>query len=192
MKTRLPVILVFAIAATVIAQISHGQRDRFFRQRSRQRDRISDHGRRGVPNWKVDDQFAEDVFTFVRVQYGSYGRRWKWRTDYPDSDLNFSFRLQQLTSMKVDPNGKVLRLTDKELFNYPFLYIVEPGDLYFEEDEIVALRRYLLNGGFLMVDDFWGTYEWENFYQEIKRVFPNREPKEVPLGHPIFHCVYDL
>ena len=56
----------------------------------------------------------------------------------------------------------------------------------------MALRRYLLNGGFLMVDDFWGDYEWQNFYEQIKRVFPDREPEELPLDHEIFHCVYRL
>jgi hypothetical protein len=153
---------------------------------------ISD--RRGVPDWEVDPQFKSDVFTFVRVRYSSYGRRGggSWATDYPDSDLNFPFRLQQLTSMKVDPKPIILELTDDALFDYPFLYMIEPGSLVFSEDEITALRRYLLNGGFLMVDDFWGEDEWFNFYHEIKRVFPDREPQELPLEHPIFHCVYDL
>jgi len=195
MRNRLAAFCTILLLATLLAQVSHGQRG--FRQR---RDRGSQHRRergtqhrRGVPDWQVDDNFAKDVFTFVRVRYGSYGRRWgRWRTDYPDSDLNFSFRLQQLTSLKVDPNGKVLELTDEELFDYPFLYMIEPGRLYFEEEEVVALRRYLLNGGFLMVDDFWGDHEWENFEREIKRVFPDRELVDVPLEHPIFHCVYDL
>jgi hypothetical protein len=150
--------------------------------------------RNGVPNWELDPRFKNDVFTFVRVRYSSWGRRggWSWATDYPDSDLNFPFRLQQLTSMKVDPNGRILELTDDELFDYPFLYMIEPGSLEFSEDEITNLRRYLFNGGFLMVDDFWGEDEWNNFYHEIKRVFPDREPMELPLEHPIFHCVYDL
>ena len=54
------------------------------------------------------------------------------------------------------------------------------------------VRRYLTNGGFLMVDDFWGDREYENFYENIKRVFPNREPEELDLSHDIFHNVYDL
>jgi len=83
-------------------------------------------------------------------------------------------------------------LTDPELFNYPFIYIVEPGRLVFSEEEVECLRRYLLNGGFLMVDDFWGQAEWDNFYYEIKRVFPDREPVEVGLSHQIFHAVFDL
>lgn len=146
-----------------------------------------------MPTWDVDQAFADDVFTFVRIKYTSFGGSWdRWQTDWPDSDLNFPFRLQQLTSLKVEPNSRILELTDPEIFRFPFLYMIEPGDLVFQEDEIVALRRYLYNGGFLMVDDFWGEEEWDNFYREIKRVFPEREPLELPLDHPIFHCVYDL
>lgn len=149
--------------------------------------------RNGVPDWEVDPRFKDDVFTFVRLRYSSNrGRGGKWAVDYPDADLNFSFRLQQLTSLKVDPNGKVLEITDPELFDYPWTYMIEPGDLRFSEAEVDSLRRYLFNGGFLMVDDFWGEYEWRNFYREIKRVFPDREPMELPYEHPIFHCVYDL
>ena len=165
--------------------------------------------RRGVPDWESDKAFSHDVFTFVRIRYssgygrgeyrGRYGRGYgrgfsggNWATDYPDSDLNFSFRLHQLTSMEVNPDGVVLELTNPELFNYPFIYIVEPGRLVFSEEEVKILRRYLLNGGFLMVDDFWGEDEWYNFYREIKRVFPDREPVELKLDHPIFHAVFDL
>lgn len=162
--------------------------------------------RRGVPDWEPDKEFAHDVFTFVRIEYssgyggGGYGRGrrgfgrggGRWATDYPDSDLNFSYRLQQLTSLEVNPDGLILQLTDPELFHYPFIYIVEPGGLTFTPEEVQILRRYLLNGGFLMVDDFWGEAEWYNFYYEIKRVFPEREPVELPLSHPIFHAVFDL
>jgi hypothetical protein len=156
--------------------------------------------RAGVPDWEIDENFPRDVFTFVRVEYDSgggygYGRRggWgQWATDWPDSDLNFSYRLQQLTSLKVNPEPITLRLTDEALFDHPFLYMIEPGRLYFSEEEVVALRRYLLNGGFLMVDDFWGDYEWQNFYDQIKRVFPDREPVELDIDHEIFRCVYRL
>jgi len=177
--------------------------------------------RRGVPSWESDEEFSYDVFTFVRIRYssgyggsaggfpqsggpgrgfrGGYGGRYGrgtsfggWATDYPDSDLNFSYRLHQLTSMEVNPDGLVLELTDPRLFDYPFIYIVEPGRLLFSEEEVKNLRRYLLNGGFLMVDDFWGQAEWDNFYYQIKRVFPEREPVELELDHPIFHAVFDL
>lgn len=149
--------------------------------------------RRGVPEWTNDERFKHDVFTFARVRYSSYGG-WggRWDTDWPDSDLNFSYRLHQLTSLETDPNGKIVELLDDELFDYPFLYLIEPGRMYLEEAEVAALRRHLLNGGFLMVDDFWGEAEYRNFYENIKRVFPEYEPVELPLEHEIFHCVYDL
>jgi hypothetical protein len=181
--------LFLAISAAAVAQ--RGYRNRSFDP--------SQVDRNGVPEWENDARFKSDVFTFVRVRYSSHGRYGyygrgggKWATDYPDSDLNFSFRLQQLTSLETDPHGKILDLTDDAIFDHPWLYMIEPGDMYLEEPEVLALRKYLLNGGFLMVDDFWGEREWQNFYENIKRVFPDREPIELPLEHEIFHCVYDL
>lgn len=149
-----------------------------------------------VPTWENEPEFQKDVFTFCRVYFDSaYGgrRSAKCMTDYPDSDLNFSLRLQQLTTIKVNPQPIVLRLTDPRLFEYPFLYMCEPGHILLSDDEVRALRRYLDNGGFLMADDFWGEDEWYGFYSEIKRVFPDREPIELPLEHEIFqNGVYPL
>ncbi len=200
MTRRRLALLAIPLAVALTAGLALGQRMR----RGPVTEPIDD--RRGVPDWKVDEAFKDDVFTFVRVEYsdgyGGGGRRgrgggyggWggRWQTDFPDSDLNFSYRLQQLTSLKVNPNPIHLRLTDEKLFDHPFLYLIEPGALEFAEDEIVALRRYLLNGGFLMVDDFWGDAEYENFHQQIRRVFPDREPAELPADHEIFRCVYRL
>jgi hypothetical protein len=147
--------------------------------------------RKGLPEWEVDREIPKDIFTFVRIRYVGL-RRGNWAIDYPDADLNFSYRLQQMTSLKVDPNGKVLELSDPDLFNYPFIYIVEPGYLSLSDYEVKMLRKYLLSGGFLMVDDFWGEYEWSVFYREIKRVFPEREPEDLPLEHPVFNIVFPL
>jgi hypothetical protein len=203
MKKSRWLIMILVAAACVGAGAAFAQRYRDWRYSER----------RSVPNWTPDEEFSHDVFTFVRVRYSSgyggrgyngpydrrggrgYGRGFSggnWATDYPDSDLNFSYRLHELTSLQVDPNGVVLELTDPRLFDYPFIYMLEPGRLVFSEEEVATLRRYLLNGGFLMVDDFWGEAEWDNFYYEIKRVFPDREPVELPLSHPIFHAVFDL
>lgn len=183
MKHRLLLLLIFFLTVTAAAL---AQRGYWRRQRV-----IDPSDRRGVPEWENDKEFKEDVFTFVRVKYTS-GWYDRWATDYPDSDLNFSYRLHELTSLDVDPQAKILELTDEQIFDYPFLYLIEPGTMMLSEAEVQGLRRYLLNGGFLMVDDFWGEEEWYGFYQNIKRVFPDREPVELPLEHEIFHCVYDL
>lgn len=174
------------LAAVLVTAITFAQQ-RAFRRPAERSD---------IPEWSNEAGFERDVFTFARVIYSSGWGRGRggggWSTDYPDADVNFSYRLQQLTALKVNPETKTLQLTDPDLANHPFLYMAEPGRLQFEEDEVKALRRHLLNGGFLMVDDFWGEAEYANFYQQIKRVFPDREPVDLPLEHPIFHCVFDL
>ncbi len=155
----------------------------------------------GTPMWENPSGFKHDVFTFTRIRYesggggfGGFGRRGggTWQTDLPDSDLNLSYRLQQMTSMKVDPDGRIIRLTDPELADYPFIYIVEPGGLSLSDAEAAALRAYLLNGGFLMLDDFWGEREWESMAAELRKAFPERSFSEIPLDHPIYHCVFEI
>ena len=106
------------------------------------------------PTWEVKERFEQDVFTFARIQYSSYtggsGRRRGsgWRNDYPDSDINFSYRLQELTSMEVATDPVAMTLTDERLFDCPFIYLNAPGRLELSVHEVKSLRRYLLNGGF--------------------------------------------
>lgn len=146
------------------------------------------------------DVFPQNTFTFCRLKYSSWGAGWGWDTDYPDSDLNFSMRLEELTNIKVnrDENGRikhaVVDLMDEDLFNYPFLYMLEVGQLTFSKEEQERLREYLLRGGFLMVDDFWGDAAWENWVVEIAGVLPpDRFPmKPVPLDHAIFNIVFPV
>lgn len=150
----------------------------------------------GTPEWTNAPGFDKDVFTFVRIirARDQLGPRTagSWITDFPDSDLNFSYRLQELTSIKTDPNGRVLRLTDPDLFNYPWIYMVEPGALLLHDEEVPILRKFLLNGGVLMADDFWGQAQWEGFASQIKRVLPGRDFQDLNIDHPLFHCVFDI
>lgn len=161
------------------------------RRSYRYRSRTIPADRNGVPDWGLNQQFNKDVFTFVRIEYDTVAR-WGWDTDFPDADLNLSYRLQQLTSMKVHPEGKVIRLTDPSLFEHPFIYIIEPGGMRLSPDETLALRRYLNRGGFLLVDDFWGEREWANLENELRKVLPDRQWVDLPQEHEIFHMVYDL
>ncbi len=149
-----------------------------------------------TPEWSNPPGFSRDTFTFCRIirdgNPEASPRAGEWITDFPDSDLNLSFRVQQMTSIKVDPNGRTIRLTDKALFDYPFIYMVEVGSLYLRDEEVPILRKYLENGGFLMVDDFWGDWQWETFAEQMKRVFPKLDFVDLPMDHPIFHSVFDL
>jgi hypothetical protein len=148
--------------------------------------------RGSIPDQAVDRDQPEDIFTFARLRYSSWRRSNDYETDWPDADLNLAYRLRQLTSLKVHSKGVIIDITDENLRNYPFVYMVEPGGLELTEEEVAALRRYFEGGGFLMVDDFWGEREWQNYYLQMKRVFPNREPQDLDISHPIFHAVIPL
>jgi hypothetical protein len=149
----------------------------------------------GTPNWTNEPGFEDDVFTFARIIY-KFNRNapgWMaWINDYPDSDLNLSYRLQQLTSMKVDPNARALKLTNADLFDYPFIYMVKPGRMELRDEEVPILQKYLAAGGALMADDFWGDRDWNNFERQIKRVLPQRHWVELPMTHDIFRFPFAL
>lgn len=145
----------------------------------------------------VAPEFKEDVFSFARLRFGSdrdygYGRGRTWNDDTPDADLSLAYRLYQVTSLKVRPGLSYIDITTKDLADYPFVYVAAAGSLTLSDDEVAALRNYLLGGGFLMVDDFWGDEQWQQFYEQIKRVFPDREPVALTMENRIFHTVFDF
>ena len=142
----------------------------------------------GVPPWLKNYDFKRDAFTFVRIEYEG----WAWAVDFPAADLNPTAQLGQLTTLDVSQPTRVLRLSDPALSNYPFAYLAEPGALDPSEAETTALREYLVAGGFLLIDDFWGEAAWSNLRSVMKRVFPDREPEDLSLNHPLFHSVFDL
>jgi hypothetical protein len=133
---------------------------------------------------------------FTRAIYsgGGYGGRGGgWAVDYPKADLQFLVGVRRLMGIDAYPGDHAMTLTDPQLYRYPYLYVVEPGrNMNLTEEEVVALRRYLLAGGFLHVDDFWGSYQWDNWEYQIGRVFPEFPIVEIPLDHPVFHSMYDV
>ncbi|MEX2131186.1 MAG: DUF4159 domain-containing protein, partial [Pseudohongiellaceae bacterium] len=144
-------------------------------------------------------------FNFVRVQFDTYysggfgGYRGygggSWAIDFPDADMNFLRGVSRLTNIRVMSDPIVLRLDDEDIFDYPFLYMLEVGQsggINLNPVEIENLREYLLRGGFLLIDDFWGTQQWDNFYAAFSQVFPDREIIELSSDHEIFHCFYDI
>jgi len=139
-------------------------------------------------------------YAFARVVYDSphspynawFGGAWK--VDYPEADFNFmeGIHLWAGTNLHLASKPVQIRPTDPRLFDYPFVYIVEPGHLELSDQDAAALREYLLRGGFLMLDDFHGEIEWEHASAQVKKIFPEYESKDLPLTHPIFHSYFDL
>ena len=85
-----------------------------------------------------------------------------------------------------------VRLDDPALLDFPFLYALEVGFMDLREAEVVGLRTYLERGGFLVIDDFWGTRQWENFERQMRRVFPDRPIVELTPEHPLFNAFYEI
>jgi hypothetical protein len=116
-----------------------------------------------------------------------------WTVDYPRSDRHLAAAVRRLSRVQARSVEQPVALEDgDDVYNYPWLYAVEVGHWDLTDFEAAKLRDYLLRGGFFMVDDFHGTWEWSNFLRGIQRVFPDRPIVDIPNDDAIFHTVYDL
>ncbi len=154
------------------------------------------------PKYPVAEPVHRD-FTFSRILYQSDRREpggQGWYTDYPTADQNLMIRLSELTTTHVgfdehdEPDHVVLRLTDEALFNYPFIFMSDVGTLWLDDIEARRLRDYLLKGGFLWVDDFWGPHAWEQWMGEIGKALPPSEYSvfDIPFNHPIHRVMFEV
>ena len=141
---------------------------------------------------------ATHAFYFPRGIYSGGGRgrrgwgRSAWATDFPKADLQFVTVLRRLARVDVYQQENAITLDDPNLRRFPFLYMLEVGSMGLTPPERTGLRDYLLAGGFLLIDDFWGSREWENFEYEIRQVLPEYAIEELTLEHPIFEAYYEI
>ncbi|HET9949442.1 MAG TPA: DUF4159 domain-containing protein [Longimicrobiales bacterium] len=138
-------------------------------------------------------------FVFCRLWYDAQRRMPSglgWSTDYPAADGNFMTRLEELTPTHIsrwengEPGIAGLRATDPDILQCPFLFMTDPGSVTFREDEVEALRNYLLKGGFLWADDMWGEQAWRFFTGEMRRILPEYPIVELTPDHPLFTALY--
>jgi hypothetical protein len=116
-----------------------------------------------------------------------------WAVDYPKGDRTFAQLLKRLTNIDVRTVEQPVSLDDgDDVFYWPFLISGLVGSWDLTDEQARTLREYLLRGGFLLCDSFYGSNEWAGFVQTLKRVFPDRPVVELPDDHPIFHAVFDL
>jgi Domain of unknown function (DUF4159) len=190
-RTRMVALVVVAVLA--VSALSYAQRRR------------GGGGYRGgfyAPRRADATSFTGD-FTFCRLAYRQAydGDGGGWGVDYPRADQNLSIRLSELTKTRVnfdpagDPNYYVVQATEDALGNCPFVMMSEFGGTFFDEKEAQGLREYMLKGGFLWVDDSWGSYAWQHWENEVRKIFPNSAEYpivEVPLTHSLFHTLFDV
>jgi hypothetical protein len=178
-----------AIAAFFFAIAAFAQRFGFQREREGPRPTFPETGE----------------FHFVRLEYTDlpqyhrgygYGSRsgmgegW-WLVDWPDSDDHFTMGVERLSRIAT---GAPLhfRLTDRRLFDNPWVYATQTGWWGLNDAEIAQLREYLLRGGFLVVDDFWGPEQWEVFRLTMDRVFPGKPITDIAHSDAVMHVLYDI
>jgi hypothetical protein len=157
----------------------------------------------GAPIKPAPLAFPDRDFVVCRLMYTQVRREPSgggWRTDYPYGEINLTIRLSELTKTPVsregrrEPNHYVVRMTDDSLFQCPFTIASDVGTVGFEAAEVDQLRQYLLKGGFLWVDDFWGTEAWEHWANQLSRVLPPDQfpVQDVPLDDPILRSQFTV
>jgi hypothetical protein len=185
---RRPATVIGVLLIAIIAAASTSEAQRRF-------GRFSPQLRMAAP------EDFDGAFHFCRVAYrGGRGDGGGWGVDYPQADTNLSIRLSDLTKTPVsfdaarEPRHLVVRLTDDELFQCPFVMMTEVGATYLDDDEADRLRAYLLKGGFLWADDFWGSYAWAAWERELRKVLPAGQYPivELPMDHPMFRMQFTV
>jgi hypothetical protein len=178
-----------AVAATLLVALAGAaSAQRYFREGS-------------FPAKYAPHDMPDAAFIFCRLAYRSVRMEQSgigWQTDYPYAEINLMTRLSELTRTRVsrdvnqEPNHFVVRPTDDALFNCPFVMASDPGTVGFTDPEVERLRQYLLKGGFLWVDDFWGTPAWTQWSSEIARVLPPSEfpIEDVSLSDPLLNAQF--
>src|SRR5438309_6629109 len=135
--------------------------------------------------------------TNIASNFGGYGHRWRssWSRDYPKADRQFLIAMHRLTRIDGRPTEQVVTLDSDEIFNFPWIYAVQVQMWSFTDKEAQRLREYLQKGGFLMVDDFHGTADWENFMSGMRQIFPDAAKypvEDLNDKDEIFHVLYDM
>jgi hypothetical protein len=154
---------------------------------------------RSALRYAEQDSF-DGKFQFCRIQFrrASNGDGGGWDVDFPRADQNLSVRLSELTKAPVsfnerqEPNHLLLTLDQPELFRCGFIMMTEVGSIYLDDGEAENLRNYLLKGGFLWADDFWGEYAWSIWERELRKALPASEYPivDLPMTHRLFDAYY--
>ena len=143
-------------------------------------------------------------FQFCRIAFNQDFRgdpnSGNWTVDWPRADINLSIRLGELTRANVsldandEPLPLLMRLTDDVMFQCPFIMMTEVGSASISHEEAARLREYLLKGGFLWADDFWGSEAWDWWVGQLNKVLPVAEYPiiDLPPSHGLFSSQFQI
>jgi hypothetical protein len=143
----------------------------------------------------LQNEPSQTELIVARWRFGTNGNigHMGWSHNYPDSDRNLNQFLKRVTLIDVDVESyRIVELGSDEVFDYPFAYISEPGEMLLTEQEVHNLREFIERGGFILVDDFDGDWQLAQFRSQLKRAFPLLQLTEIPMAHRVFHANFDL
>jgi len=150
----------------------------------------------GLLTSSVCAQSTEAEFQIARLKYdtGSAARAWRpwWAIDYPEAEYHLTNGLMRLTAASVAGDSVHLRLTDPEIFDYPWLFAQQVGHWRLSPEEIAGLREYGRRGGFVVLDDFHGEFEWQIMRDALSRAFPEWPITPLPVDHELMKIHFDL
>ena len=131
----------------------------------------------------------------ARWRFGTNGRigHTGWTHNYPDAEMHLAQLVGEATDVDVQPASyRIVDLGTPEVFRYPFAYVSEPGEMQLTEQQVINLREFIDRGGFIVVDDFDGPWQWTQFESQMKRAFPERDLFRLTPDHEVFHTFFDI
>ena len=185
--------VIVALLVAALVAVADAQRDG---RRRRVPEGIGAYPPRYPPADFEDGTFMLCKLQYTSVRYEDMGIGWS--TDYPYAGINLMIRLSEMTKTPVtkdergEPTYWVVRLTDDALFRCPAIMGSDVGTMGLSDAEAERLRDYLLKGGFLWVDDFWGTPAWLQWSSEIHKALPEYQIFDITIEHPIRHMLYPI
>jgi hypothetical protein len=197
-QRRKPLLVVLA-AGLLFAAAAWAEREfRVYRSFEEQADDVA-----LPPDWNKPAGFVIARLMYPSAfrgfgRFGRFGGDWHqggttWAVDYPRGDRTYASLLRRLTTIDVRSVEQPVNLEDgDDVFDWPYLIVGLPGFWELTDEHTAKLREYLLRGGFLFCDSFFGSDQWEGFAEGLHRVFPDRQIIDLPDDHPLFHAVYDV
>jgi hypothetical protein len=184
---RIAAVLLFLGSSTSLLALQRIQFQRFGQDYSNSESEVNQRAEFGWSRLRYDGNRGG-------YGYGGFGgfRGGSWSQDYPKADRQFLIALRRLTRINAKPIEQVVDLDSDEIYNWPFVYAVQVESWTFTDAQAKRLREYLLKGGFLMVDDFHGTADWEAFMRGMRMVFPDRPVEDLQNSDELFQNPYDL
>jgi hypothetical protein len=134
-------------------------------------------------------------FIVARLRYSTNGQigHMGWAHNYPDGEMNLNEFIQNVTKIHVERlSFRIVNLDSDEVFRYPFAFVSEPGEMELTDREISNLREYINRGGFLLIDDFDGRWQFENFRRQMRLALPDQELQRLTIQHTIFNVFYEI